>query len=190
VHGYTRLKHARTLPAFSAYCVSDSVLCNFFSWRCLVSVSLWMRGGVQWGPIYTEQYRVTLETYVLISSISCGPKKMDKLLTQHGFPCKSSGHFSRQTRFFVLGHRLVRPLAWSCGDRIILSGLRQKWGTRKKKSCQYKWLKIANSGVHPRGPSRKCCIVFRQSFHHDCKNVLNGLAVGYKVPYLDSNVSD
>ena len=55
--------------------------------------------NAEWCTVSAEQYKVTLETYVLVSSISCGPNKMDKLLTQHGFPCKSSRHFSKQTYF-------------------------------------------------------------------------------------------
>jgi len=39
--------------------------------------------------VYAKQYRVTLETYVLVSFISCGPNKIDRLVTQHEFPCKS-----------------------------------------------------------------------------------------------------
>lgn len=56
VHGYTHLKHARTLPTFSAYFRSDSVMWNFFSCRCLFSVSLRMRSGVQWVQSSTKSH--------------------------------------------------------------------------------------------------------------------------------------
>lgn len=92
--------------------------------------------------------------------------------------------------FLVLGHRLARPLAWSCGNRILLSGLRQKRGMRKKSPGNTSDLKQRIRECIAVGPSRKCFNVVQQSFHRDCKNVLNGLAVAYKVPYLDSNDSD
>ena len=102
-------------------------------------------------PVYAEQYIVTVETYVLVSSISCGPNKMEKLLTQRGFPCKSSGHFFQADSRLVLGHYLVRPLAYLQVTEYIFSGLRHKRGMRNT-SCQYWWLKTANSRVYQRGP--------------------------------------
>jgi hypothetical protein len=68
------------------------------------------------------------------------PRQLHFLWSQQDRPTTHTAWISMQIirtffeadSFLVLGHRLVRPLAWSWGNRILLSGIRQKRGMRKK----------------------------------------------------------
>lgn len=112
------LKDARTSPSFSAYFKSDSVLCNFFSWRWLVSVSLRMRSGVQCLSMQSS----TWSQWKHMSSSAPFP-----VVPTRWRNCSHSAdfHANHQDIFFqadsrlVVGHYLVRPPAWSSGNRIL-----------------------------------------------------------------------
>jgi hypothetical protein len=68
-------------------------------------------------------------------------------------------NISGQTHFSFRGNYLALSLAWPCNNRLLPLGLRYKQSIRNM-SCQYCWLKTANSGVYSRdsqGNVTTCC---------------------------------
>ena len=65
--------------------------------------------------VNAERYKLILEKFLSIElhprqQICCGYNKMEQLLTQQKFPCKSSGQYFLAETFLVKGQHLARPL--------------------------------------------------------------------------------
>ena len=70
------------------------------------------------------------------------------------FHASPQDSISWPTHFSFRRHFLTLPLAWPCNTKLLPLGLRYKQSMRNT-SCQYCWLKTANSGVYSRDPQGK-----------------------------------
>jgi len=112
-----------------------SVLCVVDKWQCgvkfilmalLVLISLRMYRGIQ--PLCMQSgtqsrwKHFSAMSYILVSKICCGSNKMEKLVTQQKFPCKSSGQCFQADSFLILGTSLGPPTGLTMHYQTTSSG--------------------------------------------------------------------
>jgi len=74
------------------------------------------------------------------------PTRWSNSSHSRNFHASLQDNASGQSHFSFRGHHLARLLTWPCSTRLLPLG---PWYNT---SCQYCWIKIANSGVYSRDP--------------------------------------
>jgi hypothetical protein len=141
-----------------------NVLCIVQKWQCsmqfilvilLILISLRMRRGLQEmrmqsGTNWCWKHCCIL-SYILVSKICCGSNKMEHLLTQQKFPCKSSGQRFRAVSFLVSRTSRGPPARLTVLYQTTYPGAALKVRYMKHVLPLF-WLKKAHSGVYTRNP--------------------------------------
>ena len=175
-----------------------NVLCIVQQWQCVVQFilmallgritsrmrrdvqSLWIQSGTKscWKHFCALNH-------TLASKICCGSSKMEQLLTQQKFPCKSSGHYFRADSFLISGTSPASPLPPRSPDHAVpgyflLGYVTSKvYETRPANIADLKQLILECF----QGIPKECYSVLWQPFLHECRSVLNDMVVTYEVSY-------
>ena len=100
-------------------------MCSLSSWHYW-SLFLWKRGvAYSHCACRAAQSRAanfSAQSYVLVSKICCGSNKMEQLLTQHTFQCKSSGQCFQAASFLVPGTSPVPPVSLTSQGATLKAG--------------------------------------------------------------------
>ena len=112
-----------------------SILCIVHKWQCgvkfilmalLALISLGMRRGYSncaCTVVHSHTWNISLQmSYILISKICCGSNKMEQLLTQPKFLCKSSGQCFQADAFLILGKSSGPPACLTMQYQTTSSG--------------------------------------------------------------------
>ena len=156
---------------------------SLFLWECRVEYS-----NCECRVVESHAQNISAVSYILVSEICCGSNKMEQLLTQHKFPCKSWGQCFWADSLLISGTSPGWPIRRTLQYQTTSLGATLK--ARYKKHIQPILLLLNGEfwGIF-QGSLRKCYMLW-QPLHHDCRSVLNNMVVTYKMSYLNSNYSD